>query len=144
MGEAKKMMEQVMAAIFQRRDMKAASNLYASDAVAMTPDQGEIKGAEEITAYIQSYIDAFPDAKHESIGVYEDGNVAVDEGMFSGTNTGEIQNPTGENIPATGRSVSLRGVDIITVENGTITRHNIYFDQMGFLAQLGLIPEQPS
>jgi ketosteroid isomerase-like protein len=40
--------------------------------------------------------------------------------------------------------VSLRGVDIITVEDGAITRHNFYFDQMGFLAQLGLMPDQPS
>jgi hypothetical protein len=33
--------------------------------------------------------------------------------------------------------------DIATVENGVITRHRFYYDQMDFLGQLGLMEESP-
>jgi hypothetical protein len=38
----------------------------------------------------------------------------------------------------------VRGCDVATVEGGLITSHRIYFDQMEFLGQLGLVPEMPS
>jgi SnoaL-like polyketide cyclase len=47
-------------------------------------------------------------------------------------------------IPATGKHVRVRACDIATVQNGVITSHRFYFDQMEFLGQLGLVPETPA
>ena len=90
-------------------------------------------------AWTRELIDAFPDAKYEPVNEYEVGNTAIDEGFFVGTNTGSLQAPTGETIPATGKSVRARAVDLATVENGVITSHRFYFDQLDFLSQLGLM-----
>ena len=38
----------------------------------------------------------------------------------------------------------MLGCDVITVRAGRITSHRIYFDQLGFMTQLGLMPKPAS
>jgi ketosteroid isomerase-like protein len=142
-GEARQVMDAVTDAVF-RRDLEAAANLYASDAVAVTPDQGEVRGREQIIQYLKQFTDAFPDSRYEAAYAHESGDTAVDEGYFVGTNTAPLPTPTGDSIPATGKQVRVRVCDIAAVQNGVITSHRFYFDQMEFFGQLGLLPETPS
>jgi steroid delta-isomerase-like uncharacterized protein len=138
MGEAREVLDRLTDAVF-RKDWEAVARLYAADAVVVTPDAGEIRGNEEVAAWYGEFLDAFPDARYESAYAHELGNTAIDEGYFVGTNTGTLRSPTGETIPATGRSVRFRACDFATVEGGVITSHRHYFDQMEFLGQLGLM-----
>jgi ketosteroid isomerase-like protein len=138
MGEARDAMDGVTNA-FVTGEWDTAAQLYASDAVAVTPDRGEVTGRDNIVAWSRELFDAFPDARYEPVNEYELGNTAIDEGYFAGTNTGPLVGPTGETIPATGKSVRVRACDIATVENGVITNHRFYYDQMDFLGQLGLM-----
>jgi ketosteroid isomerase-like protein len=141
-GEARAIMDRVTEVI-SSGDIEKGIQFYAPDAVVVTPDQGEVKGAEAIAAWTKQFLDAFPDQEYEPLYSHEDGNTAIDEGYFVGTNTGELQLPTGETLPPTGKSVRMRSCDIATVEGGRITSHRFYFDQVEFLTQLGLMPEQP-
>jgi hypothetical protein len=50
MGEARQAMDAVTEAIFQKPE--AAARLYAPDAVAITPDQGELTGREQVVQYL--------------------------------------------------------------------------------------------
>jgi len=137
MGEARAIMDRLTDAVFSR-DRDAVARLYATDAVLVAPDAGEIEGNEEVVAWSTEFLDAFPDARYESVYAHESGNTAIDEGYFVGTNTGPLVSPTGETMPATGRSVRFRACDIATVEGGLITSHRFYFDQQDFMGQLGL------
>ena len=139
MGEARDLMDQVTEAFFSG-DSSRVAELYASDAIVEAPGQGEMKGGHEVATWMKEFLDSFPDAKYEALYSHESGNAAIDEGYFVGTNTGELKMPTGETLPATGKSVRIRGCDVATVENGRITNHRFYFDQMEFLGQLGLMP----
>ena len=143
MGEARQVMDAVTDAVF-KKDLEAAASRYAPDAVMVTPDQGEIQGREQIIQYLKQFNDAFPDNRYEAAYQHESGDTAIDEGFFVGTNTAPLPLPTGESIPATGKQVRVRACDIVTVQNGGITSHRFYFDQMEFLGQLGLVPESPS
>jgi uncharacterized protein (TIGR02246 family) len=136
-------MDAITNAVLQK-DLEAAANLYAPDAVVVTPDQGEIRGREQIVQYLKEINDAFPDNTYESAYKHESGDTAIDEGYFVGTHTAPLALPTGEELPATGKQVRVRACDIATVRNGVITSHRFYFDQMDFLGQLGLLPETPS
>ena len=138
MGEARDLMDRVTDAFFSK-DWDTGTKLYAPDAVAVTPDRGEVFGNDNIVAWSKELIDAFPDARYEPVNEYESGNTAIDEGYFTGTNTEPLRGPTAETIPATGKSVRVRACDIATVENGVITSHRFYYDQMEFLGQLGLM-----
>lgn len=137
MGEAREVMDKLTEAVFSK-DLEAATELYAPDAVAVTPDQGEVSGNKEIMEWNRQFFDAFPDAQYELWHAHESGNTAIDEGYFVGTNSGPLISPTGESIPPTGQSVRLRACDIATVENGVVTSHRFYFDQAEFFSQLGL------
>ncbi|NKX56353.1 ester cyclase [Arthrobacter mobilis] len=140
MGEAREVMDRMTAAMTSN-DTAALAACYAEDAVASAPDQSEIKGREAISSYLSQMGQAFPDAAYEPMDMHEAGNVAIDEGYFTGTNTGELQLPTGEIVPPTGRQIRLRTCDVARVEGGVITSHHFYWDQMEFLEQLGLFPE---
>jgi ketosteroid isomerase-like protein len=144
MGEAREVMDRLTAAAFESKDFKAATECYADGAVAVTPDQGEITGREAIADYLRELADPFPDLRYEYEAKHESGNVAIDEWYTTGTNSAPLPMPTGETIPATRKQIRIRGCDVATVEGGLITSHRIYFDQMEFLGQLGLLPEMPS
>jgi ketosteroid isomerase-like protein len=141
MGEARAAADRLTAAIMGGGDDNAVAACYTEDAVAVTPDQGQITGRESITAYLRQFIKAFPDAHYDYSAKYETGNVAIDEGYFAGTNTGDLELPDGERVPATGKSVRVRDCEVMIVEDGLIREHRFYFDQMEFLGQLGLLPQ---
>jgi ketosteroid isomerase-like protein len=137
MGEAREVMDRVTAAITSG-DSDALKALYAPDAVAETPDQGTIRGRDQIAAYMGEFATAFPDASWEELHKHETSGTAIDEGYFIGTNTGPLAGPNGQTIPATGKRVRARECDLATVENGVVTSHRLYFDLQDWLTQLGL------
>ena len=140
MGQAREVMDRVTEAVMSN-DAETLKQLYAPDAVAETPDEGTIRGGEAIAAWFTRFTEAFPDASWESSRAHECGDTAVDEGYLVGTHTGSLRLPDGQSVPATGKSVRIRGCDAATVQNGRVTSHRFYFDQMEFLGQLGLVPE---
>jgi ketosteroid isomerase-like protein len=137
MGEAREVMDRVTAAVMSG-DSDALKALYAPDAVAETPDQGTIRGRDQIAAYMGEFATAFPDASWEELFKHETSDTAIDEGYFVGTNTGPMTGPNGETIAATGKRVRARECDVATVENGVVTSHRFYFDMQDWLTQLGL------
>jgi ketosteroid isomerase-like protein len=142
-GEARQVMDAITDAMF-KHDLDALASLYAPDGVAVTPDQGELQGRDQIIRHLSQFMEAFPDAKYEQLHAHESGNTAIDEGYFVGTHSAPLPMPSGESIAATGKQVRMRACDVATVENGVVTSHRFYFDQMEFLGQLGLLPEMPS
>jgi ketosteroid isomerase-like protein len=141
MGEARELMNRITKGVLDG-DREALEAVYAPDAVIETPDAGTLNGHDAIIVYLLQFAQAFPDASWESRHEHEAGDSAVDEGYFVGTHTGPLVAPTGETIDATGKRVRVRECDVATVSDGRVTSHRFYFDQMEFLGQLGLVPEE--
>ena len=137
-GEARRVFDRMTAAVLNH-DVEALAGVYAADAVASSPE-GEIRGRDQIVAYLKQFLDAFPDLTWEALHNHESGNTAVDEGFIVGTHTEPLTMLNGETISPTGRKVRFRECDAVTVENGLITSHRFYYDQMEVLGQLGLLP----
>jgi steroid delta-isomerase-like uncharacterized protein len=116
--------------------------LYAIDADVAIPG-ASAQGREQIGALWGAFISAFPDGQLTELLRLDCGGYIVSENNLSGTHTAPLVTPQGE-IPATGNSVSVDGVSIFKIENGEIQSEHLYFDQMTFLAQLGLTPPQPT
>ena len=140
MGQARETTDRLTAAM-TAKDKEALARCYAADAVAYTPDKGELRGRDAITSHLIAYWEAMPDVRYEHTAKYEAGDVAVNEGVVVGTNTGPLRMPSGDALPATGKTLRVRSCDVTTVRDGQITSHHFYFDQVEFLAQLGLMPE---
>ena len=58
---------------------------------------------------------------------------------FDGTHTDTLAGPAGE-IPATGRTLHGRGVQMLRIEDDCAAEVQLYFDQVQVLTQLGLMP----
>lgn len=137
MGEARELLDRMTDAVF-RADAETLADCYAENAVAVTPDYGEVKGRQAIVDYFRPFFEAFSDIRWEEIQRHECGDVAIDEGYFTGTHTAPLANPGGDPIPATGKRVRLRECDVATASGGRIISHHMYFDQMDLLSQLGV------
>jgi ketosteroid isomerase-like protein len=138
MMQAREVMDR-LAAARAARDLKAAAECYAEDARALTPDDGELIGRDRIMEYTKMIVDAFPDVRWEYVRKHESGNAAIDETICIGTNTEPLPTPSGQ-IVAPGRQLRLRVCEVAIVENSRIVRSDVYFDQLEFLGQLGLLP----
>ncbi|MFI6039637.1 ester cyclase [Streptomyces sp. NPDC051315] len=141
MGQAREVMDRLTEALTTKPDVRVIAELFAEDAVAVTPEAGELHGRDEIVEYWRQMTDAIPEATYEPLHQYEIGSTAIDEGFFGGRNTGPLQLPDGQTMPATHKEVRIRGVDVATVVDGRIVSYRLYFDQMQFLEQLGLLPD---
>ena len=137
MGEARDLLDRMTEAVMSG-DAATLADCYAEDVVVVTPDAGDVKGRKAAVDYFRPFFEAFSDIGWEEIQRHEAGNVAIDEGFFTGTHTAPLANPGGEPIPATGKAVRLRECDVATVAGGHITNHRMYFDQMDLMSQLGL------
>jgi steroid delta-isomerase-like uncharacterized protein len=125
--------------LINAHDAQGIGALYADDAVLSDPS-GEFQGREAIVKYWEEFFRAFPDLSGSDDFKADTGDTAINEWSASGTNEGPIETPEGT-IPATGKRVELRGADAMTVRDGQITSHRVYYDQLAFLTQLGLVPE---
>lgn len=114
-------------------DADAIVRTFADDGTYWDPTTGEIP-AGGIRANARRLWEAFPDLSFEivSVAVAGPGRV-VAEWIMKGTNSGEFQG-----LPATGRTISLPGVDVIEIGTDGIKAVKGYFDTRTIAEQLGL------
>lgn len=125
---------------YNQRDWRAAAALVASDATFINMATGEIfQGQEGARQFLLGWATAFPESQVETMGIIAGERGAVIEFVGRGTHTGPLRSPTGTIAP-TGRSVEHRFCSVNQIENGKITQSRLYFDLMGLLGQLGLMP----
>lgn len=124
-------------------DFSDVAELFSPDVVTVVPEAGPLTGIEPFVAYGQAFLRAFPDGSIHRDRSVEDGEHVVVEGRFTGTNTRPLQTPAGE-LPPTGRAMVLPFADVFRITGGKITEHRVYYDTLGLLAQLGLMPESAS
>ncbi|MGV9711443.1 ester cyclase [Gordonia sp. NPDC003424] len=88
---------------------------------------------------IGAFITAFPDMKIDRRNTWREGDTSVAEVAFTGTQTGPMATAEGE-VPPSGRHVTFGLIDIFAVCDGKVAEHRVYWDNVSFLTQLGLLP----
>ena len=125
---------------YNEGDLDACMDLYAEDAVQLMHD-GSFDGLSEIHDRLARDLTAFPDARYTVTSFVEQDDLFADEWTFTGTNNGPFVLPDGTEVPATGKRMEIRGMELVQVRDGKIVVDNLYYDFMAALGQLGLIPE---
>jgi steroid delta-isomerase-like uncharacterized protein len=123
--------------IANQKNIDALEEFYAADAVWHEPDQ-ELQGLEEIRQYVDLNFGAFPDVNFTVEDVIAEGDKVVTRWTVRGTHQGETE----EFGPPTGRQIELEGLTLHRLEGGRIVEEWERFDNLSFLQQLGLAPEQ--
>ena len=124
-------------------DLDLSMSVFADDVVTETPS-GVTEGRDAFRAFAEGFLRAVPDMRHTVREHWESGDTVIVEGVYSGTHTGPLAGPDGSEIPPTGRAFSFPYVDIVTARDGKVVSHRVYWDNVTFLAQLGLMPEPAS
>ena len=117
--------------------------LQADGATWIVPG-AELHGKAELRPWLELFWRGFTSYGHDLQRFYEDGEDGVIcEGVWSGRNDGPLTLPDGSEVPPTGREASFRFAIVVTREPGAEVAGNVrlYFDQLEFLAQLGLVPD---
>jgi len=126
-------------------DIDAIANLYASDAVAYDPMYPQpLRGRDAIRKDYAVYLRGFPDLRFELLtSVDKDDRSGAGEMRMSGTHTGPLTAPTGEEVPPTNKRADLKGAVFAKLnERGEVVEEKRYYDTGTMLRQLGLVPEQ--
>ena len=124
------------------RDWDRAFKTYAESVVAHAPGlQEPLKGIEALKGWMTPFFNAFGDMKGTIVNSFGQGDWVVVEEEIEGTHTGTLVNSDGSEIPPTNKTIKMWSADVIKVEDGKITEQRTYFDMLGFMAQLGLMPE---
>ena len=113
-------------------------DLVVEDFVELDPLPGQQQGREGLKGILATFRAGFPDM-HWTIDemVAEDDKV-VTRMTWTGTHRGDFLG-----IPATGRSIRVKGIAIDRLESGTMADSRILMDTLSLMQQLGVIPAPP-
>jgi len=123
------------------RDFDRYESLHLNSVLQRGPQNPEgIKGIKAIRASLDPLFEAFPDIRFVAETQFGAGDWITQLSHIRGTNTGPLVMPGGQTIPATNKAVRLPVAMVAKLEGGKFAEINVYFDQAGMMAQLGLLP----
>jgi ketosteroid isomerase-like protein len=125
-------------ATFNAHDLDRFAEVLADDVVFSAPGGMHGKGKPACVAFFGSWFASFPDARVEVQAVHVVDDIAVEEGIFRGTQSGVLHGPMGD-IPPTGRPVEVDYIQVLRFRDGKHVSFNLIFDQLTMLGQLGLV-----
>ncbi len=135
MGEARTVTERFYES-FAAGDFGAARACFSDDCVSITP-MGQLDPTQH-EAFGRAFKGGLPDSRMDIVRAAEAGDQVFVNGRFRGTHTADLVSPTGT-LPATGNVLDLAFADWFRVHDGRIVAHEIIWDQMAMLAQLGAL-----
>lgn len=129
--------ERICAAI-SRRDVELALAQFAPDAT-LHVDGFPPGGLVAARRWLGAIVEAFPDAFAQVVDA--PGTPAGSYGVaFGGTQRAAFATPFGT-VPPSGRPVSLQETVTLDVEDGRVVALRTTLDRLGFVYQLGLVPQ---
>ena len=90
---------------------------------------------ESLAGLIAGFSAAYPDMSHTLSEQSAEGSTVTTPLTFNGTHQGELMG-----IPASGKSVEMRAINIHEVVDGKITSGETVPDMLGMMKQIGAIP----
>jgi steroid delta-isomerase-like uncharacterized protein len=110
--------------------------IYAAHFIDRSPDVPGIAHTRDgLKQFMSVYLRAFPDANITIEDQLVDGDRVVTRWTGRGTQTGEFME-----MPPSGKTVVVSGVQIDRFSGGQIVEEWTLFDQLGMLQQLGAVP----
>jgi predicted ester cyclase len=99
---------------------------------------------EEVVTWFRSFFDAVPDLHMEVEDVVIAGEPGHERVTVRWRVTGTFSGKPYLGIEPTGSPIDLRGIDLIQIEDGRVAGNNIYYDQLAFARQIGMLPPEGS
>ena len=104
----------------------------------LTTPEGRFEARAAVLPYLEAQFTMLPGVQVAVERRSEQDDLYIGEFRVAGTKTGPIALPDGGEMPATGKPVEVYGVEIAHVRDGKIVQHDMLWDRLSLLEQLGL------
>jgi len=121
--------------VINQNRMDRADDLVVEDFVELDPLPGQRQGREGLKEVLGMMRAAFPDMHWVAEEMVAEGDTVVTRFTWTGTHRGEFLG-----VPATGRSVVVKGVVMDQLADGKMSKSRILMDSLGMMQQLGAVP----
>jgi steroid delta-isomerase-like uncharacterized protein len=121
--------------VINQNRMDRATDMVAEDFVELDPLPGQRQGREGLKEVLGMMRAAFPDIHWVVEEMVAEEDKVVTRFTWTGTHRGSFLG-----IPATGKSVSVKGVVIDQLAGGKMSASRMLMDSLGMMQQLGVIP----
>jgi predicted ester cyclase len=119
------------------RKWEVADEILAADIVLHMPGMEELKGIDAVKSFDEMYA-AFKNGEVNHYEIVAEGDYVFIRWDLSFDNTVDLMG-----IPATGKRISgVGGMDQFLIKDGKIQEFWQFYDEMGFMKQLGVIPSE--
>ena len=123
---------------WNRHDVDAIVAMHTDDSVFENHvSGGHAVGKADIRKIVEGVFATFPDIRFEGRRSYVREGLVVQEWTASATHQNPITR-AGKTYPATGKTITWKGMDIIPFRDGLIARKDVYADSISYLRQLGV------
>ena len=130
----KAIVRRVVDEIWNSGDMSSAGELIAAGYRQHSSQLPPFEGLEALAELVSGLRAGFPDAHFSIDQEVAEGDAVVHQWTLRGTQLGEWNG-----IPATGKSIEVRGTAISRLRDGKVVEHTADWDAMGMMQQLGVI-----
>lgn len=117
--------------LLTERDLDVVDRFFAPDFVSHNNPPGFPPGVEGVKQFFAMFRDAFQDAAVTIDDIVAEGDRVAVATTLTGTHEGELMG-----LAATGRKVSVTGIDIVRTDAGRIVEHRGLTDIVGLMRQL--------
>jgi steroid delta-isomerase-like uncharacterized protein len=114
--------------------MDRADDLVVEDFVELDPLPGQRQGREGLKEVLGMMRSAFPDTHWALEEMVAEGDTVASRFTWTGTHRGEFLG-----VPATGRSVVIKGMVMDQLADGKMSKSRILMDSLGMMQQLGVM-----
>jgi steroid delta-isomerase-like uncharacterized protein len=128
--------------LWNERQLELADELFAQDFVGEPVgerSQWEGRGPEGVKHHVLTWLLGLPDLELHDLRSIRQGSSVVSHWEMTGTHKGVLYG-----VAATGMSLRGAGITWFELDGPRIQRMRIAFDALGFLQQLGVLPDTQS
>ena len=127
----RELIERLHTELFSSGDLATIDRFFAPDVISHDMPPGFPQGIEGVRMFFSAFREGMPDVRVRIDEIVVEDDRAAVATMIEGTHTGALMG-----IEPTGRRISVRGIDMVRVEDGRIVEHRGLTDTVGLLRQL--------
>lgn len=123
---------------WNRHDVEAIVAMHTDDSVFENHTSGGLAvGKDAIRALVTGVFSTFPDLHFETRRAHLRDDLVVQEWTATATHDRPVMRG-GTALPASGKKLSWKGMDILPMRDGLVARKDVYVDSISYLRQLGV------
>jgi steroid delta-isomerase-like uncharacterized protein len=135
MTDNKLIVQRIVNEVWNTADESKVNQYYDDNFVFHTEGGDVQQGPDSIKRWLQTTHGAFPDISYQIGAIYGEDDKVAFRYTVAGNHTGDFRG-----LPPTGKTVHLTGHMIVHLRDGKIVEGHGYWDTLGLLQQLGLVP----